>query len=181
MTSRRPFLADWRNAIRDSALPRTTKLVGLVLSTYLDANGTAFPALTTLADGASLGRGCTAVKDAIERLEAVGLLEVDRRRGRLGWTYQAVIPRADVGLDPSGITRPAVGLAAAEIPREPSRKSHANRTEIPRLAVAESAESAESGTAGGAASLTLAATTACPECELEQGRHEDGCSLAVAV
>lgn len=161
----RPFLADWRNAIRDSGLPRTVKLVAHTLATYMNASGHAFPSLLTLATGASLGRGCTAVKAAIATLEDWGYLEVDRKRGRFGWSYQAVIPRA------------AVGLAAVEIPREPSHKSHGNRREIPRPAVAESAESAERGTAADDAPGRARVTTAC-DCRTTTGNHQSWCRAA---
>jgi hypothetical protein len=126
------LVAHWRNVIRDSGLDRTAKLVALVLSTYMDAGGYAYPSLATLAEGANLGAGCTAVKDGLARIEAAGLLVINRRRGRFGWSYQALIPRA------------VVGLEAAEIPRGSTSKSHADRTEIPRPGVAESDESAES-------------------------------------
>ncbi len=139
--------AHWRNLLRDPSLPRTAKTVGWCLSTYMDASGFAFPSLLTLAIDCGLGRGCTAVKDAITTLEAEGLLQVDRNRGRRGWTFQALIPRGAVGFSGGEILRPAVGLNGSDgskIPRGADAKSHGTAAEIPRPAVGESAESAES-------------------------------------
>src|SRR4051812_32384832 len=99
----RSTLADWRDALRDSDLDRTAKLVGLVLSTYMNGSCIAWPSKITLAKGASLGRADqkdnTAVGNAIDRMEAAGLLDVERRRGRRGFVYTGVIPRPGVGLE----------------------------------------------------------------------------------
>jgi hypothetical protein len=126
--SRRSFAVEWNDAVRDSDLRTTVKAVAWALRSYMSADGYAYPALVTLAAGASLGRGCTSTKAAILELEAAGFLLVDRKRGRFGWRYQALIPRA------------AVGLQDELIPREPNAKSHGNRPEIPRAAVAEVVE-----------------------------------------
>lgn len=164
----RPFMGQWRNELRDSDVPRTAKLVGHTLATYMDASGAAYPALLTLANGASLGRGCTAVKAGIEDLEDAGLLEVDRKRGRIGWTFQAVIPRA------------AVGLEAVEIPREPNRKSHGKRAKIPRLAVGECAESAECVTTPEQAHPSGARLSVVCECGTGEGNHASWCEAVAS-
>jgi hypothetical protein len=139
-----PLVAHWRNAVRDSDLDRTAKLVALVLSTYMDHTGAAWPAKTTIARGASLGRvgqkGNTAVDSAIDRLEAAGLLVVDRRRGRRGFLYGAAIPRDGEGFESHVATRDNGG----QIPRGWDAKSLAEYAEIPRPGEGESAESAES-------------------------------------
>jgi hypothetical protein len=149
------LVVHWRNTLRDCELDRTAKLVGFVLSTYMDARGVAWPAKTELARGASLGRnpgerkGNTAVDGAINRLEAAGLLVVDRKRGRRGFVYGAAIPRyaegfkshADARDNGYEIPRGHVGLEGLEIPRGTDAKSHAERAEIPRPGVGESVES----------------------------------------
>jgi hypothetical protein len=134
----------WRNALRDSELDRTAKLVGFVLSTYMDGRGAAWPAKTTLAEVASLGRegqkGNTAVDTAIDRLEGAGLLVVDRRRGRRGFLYTAVIPRADGGFD-SLESLATAGDNGVVNPSRNGAKSLADSTEIPRPGEGESVES----------------------------------------
>lgn len=144
------LVVHWRNTLRDSDLDRTAKLVGFVLSTYMDGRGVAWCSKTTIARGASLGhnpgdnpgqrRGNTAVDAAIDRLEASELLIVDRKRGRRGFTYGAAIPRRAEGFKSHADARDN----GVEIPRGWDAKSHAELAEIPRHAVGESAESAES-------------------------------------
>ncbi len=134
----RPFVVEWRDAIRDSDLPRTTKLVAHTLATYMTIDGTTgpeswrTPSIVTLARGASLGRknqkDNTAVKDAIARLEVHGLLEVDRRRGQRGWIYEARIPRAAEGLNPPW----GRGIDGKRIPRADGNESPALASGIPR-------------------------------------------------
>ena len=82
--------AVWRDALRDSDLDKAAKIVGFVLSTYLNAQGRAFPSTETLADGASISR--RSVSPAIERLERHGFLSVTRSRSRRGNRYQITLP-----------------------------------------------------------------------------------------
>lgn len=82
--------AAWRDALRDSPLDKSAKLVGLVLSTFLNGKGRAFPSLETLADGASVSR--RTVWAAIARLELHGFLSVTRSRGRQSHRYLATLP-----------------------------------------------------------------------------------------
>lgn len=89
MISELSIPAVFRNAIRDSDLDRTAKLVAFTLSTYMDSQGSAFPSKATLAAGASLGRGKRAVDAAIDRLEAHGFIEISRSRGGNSNTYSA--------------------------------------------------------------------------------------------
>jgi hypothetical protein len=134
----------WRDALRDSDLDRTAKLVGFVLSTYMDGRGVAYPAKTTLAEGASLGRegqkGNTAVDTAIDRLEASGLLVVDRKRGRRGFLYTAVIPRGDGAFD-SLESLATAGDNGVVNPSRNGARSLADSSEIPRPGEGESVES----------------------------------------
>jgi len=75
--SAKPFVADWRDAVRDSSLRSSVKCVALVLSTYYPD---VWPSITTLSRGASVARRSTLA--AIEKLERVGFLDVRRGRGR---------------------------------------------------------------------------------------------------
>jgi hypothetical protein len=82
----------WRNAIRDSDLDRTAKLVAYTISTYMNGAGEAFPGKGTIAVGAGLGKGRRAVDHAIDRIEAAGFLEVERSKGRRSFHYRATRP-----------------------------------------------------------------------------------------
>jgi hypothetical protein len=145
------LVVHWRNTLRDCDLDRTAKLVGFVISTYMDGAGVARVGKTTIAKGASLGhnpgnnpgqrRGNTAVDTAVDRLEAAGLLIVDRpakRAGRRGFVYGAAIPRYAVELKSHADAR----NNGYEIPRGHDAKSLAEVAGIPRPGVGESAESA---------------------------------------
>lgn len=148
MSNGRSVVVHWRNVIRDDPdLDRTASHVAHVLATYMDADGVADGvAKTTIARGAKLGRpdqkGNTAVDRALERLEAAGLLLINRSRGRRGYLYAAVIPRPDEGLARSK------SLAQTrdngyEIPRGADAKSLADRRQIPRPGVGEREEREE--------------------------------------
>jgi Helix-turn-helix domain len=91
----RTFLAKWRNAVRDSELlDSSAKLTALTLSTYMDKDGLAWPAKTTLATKAGLG--ARTIDRAIAKLETFNFLLVDHATGyrRGGNTYRAVIPNS---------------------------------------------------------------------------------------
>jgi hypothetical protein len=90
--SERAQLARWRDAIRDSNLDGTAKLVGFVISTWWDRNGNgAYPSKPTIAAAASL-RSPRAVDEAVHRLEAAGFLDVSRSKGRSSNRYSATLP-----------------------------------------------------------------------------------------
>jgi hypothetical protein len=84
-----PIWVVWQREVRDSTLDKTAKLVAHTLATFMDRDGVAWPSKDTLARGASLGSGRRAVDAAIDRLEAAGLLEVERTKGRRSFTYRA--------------------------------------------------------------------------------------------
>ena len=84
-----PLAGHWRNVLRDSEIDRTAKLVGFVISTYMDSHGVAYPSKATIAAGAGLGAGRRAVDAAVDRLEAAGLLEIERSKGRRPCVYRA--------------------------------------------------------------------------------------------
>jgi Helix-turn-helix domain len=85
-----PFVAKWRNAVRDSGMSSTTKLVGLVLSTYMSADGRCWPSKQTIADGCGLGSR-RSVDRAVDNLERAGLLAISRSKGHSSNGYQAVL------------------------------------------------------------------------------------------
>jgi hypothetical protein len=137
MSGRRSVSIRWRNAIRDSSLDRTAKLVAFVLSTFFNAAGYARVSKETLAAGGSVTD--RAVDSAINRIEEAGFLTVARSNGGNGWTneYFANIlqPGTPFPVRPRkrGTARHVAGNAT---PLSGERRSH------------ESAESAESGNGG---------------------------------
>jgi hypothetical protein len=81
---RKSAVAVWRDAVRDSGLDSTAKLVAFCLSTYFDVSGRTYggrysPSRTTLARGCSLSD--RAVDAALVRIEASGFLTVERTTG----------------------------------------------------------------------------------------------------
>ena len=84
--------AVWRDAIRDSDLAPTPKLVAYTLSTYMSADGAAYPSRALLAKGASLGSGLRSVDGAIRELELTGFLDnsSDRAAERVTVTKRAL-------------------------------------------------------------------------------------------
>jgi hypothetical protein len=82
----------WKLAIRASSLDATAKYVALMLDTWMDSAGKAWPSRKSIATGASLS--VDAVDKAIRRLEAAGFLLVSRTKGRRANSYQAV-PQPD--------------------------------------------------------------------------------------
>jgi hypothetical protein len=173
-------MAEWANAVRDSGLDSTSKHVAHVLRTYMTADGLTghddrhpSPALVTIAAGMGLSaryKGNNAVKHAIDRLEAAGLLLVERRRGRRGFRYKAVIPDACAPLTGQGIPRHGAGFVGAEsrtgppvIPHETTRKS---RTPVRANGLESVRESGRDSVA--ADGLGLAAATTPSREEIEQ-------------
>ena len=94
----------WRLELRAAELDPTAKLVGFTLSTYMDGAGRACVSRSTLAAGCGLADVST-IKRAVHRLEAAGLLGVDRggHQQHLPSRYQA---RSNGGYSaPPGISR----------------------------------------------------------------------------
>ena len=87
-----PYVAKWRNAVRDSKLDATAKLTALTLSTFLTVDGAGYPSQSLLAAGASISR--RSVGKAIDRLELASFLAIERSKGRSSHDYKAVIPTA---------------------------------------------------------------------------------------
>src|SRR5581483_8217451 len=158
----RSLLADWRDAIRDSGLTRTEKLVGLTLSTYMSAEGRAYPSKETLARGCSLSD--RAVDRAVDVLEAAEFLEVRRTRGGNGRSnlYIAALPekRTENRAWPS---RERVSPSRERGSSNGVRRSH------------ESAESARSSALGADSPSTGDAPAPCEECGIGGGYHASDC------
>jgi hypothetical protein len=90
VSGRKPLVAVWRDAVCDSGLDRTAKLVALSLSTFMNGSGAAYPSRATIGRRASLSdRG---VDGALDRLEAAGFLAIERSRGRTSHRYGATLP-----------------------------------------------------------------------------------------
>jgi hypothetical protein len=148
VSGRKPLLGVWRDAICESELRSTTKLVALVLTRYMSASGYAFPGRATIATSASLT--VRAVDSAIEKLELAGFLAVEppresvttkrgvvwRRRGGNSITnkYQATLPET------ANVVRTSEWKRANETTLNSER--HAPNSE---RGSHESVESAESG------------------------------------
>lgn len=67
-------------ALRDPSLSITRKVVGWSLSTYMSHDGIAWPSVASIAAGAGICE--RSARRALRDLEAVGLLEVQQRRGK---------------------------------------------------------------------------------------------------
>jgi hypothetical protein len=85
----------WRIAVRESELDANAKAVALVLDTYMDGRGFAWPSRKTIAQSSSLH--IDTVDRALRRIEKAGLLLVVRSPGRASNRYQATIPNSPVG------------------------------------------------------------------------------------
>lgn len=97
----------WRQAILAAELPSTTKLVLLVISTYMNDHGTgAFPTTKTIAANAGVSERavCTHIKKAKE----AGFLRVDRHGfGGQKWArneYQISFPIQPKGTEPVSVS-----------------------------------------------------------------------------
>ena len=101
-----PHVMVWRNALRDSEVDQTAKLLGFVLSTYLTSeglaghNGRPAPSRETLARG--VGVSIRTVDRRLDDLEAAGFLDIERAVGgqRKTNTYTATIPNGDTAVSP---------------------------------------------------------------------------------
>jgi hypothetical protein len=158
--------AVWRDAVRDSQLDRTAKLVALVLSTYFNARAVAWPSRGTLARGASVSD--RAVDSALARLEHAGFLLIERTTGGRQITnrYLALLPETANELRRSEWERANGATQTA--------KRSALNSEHPSQ---ESAESAESGALDAAAAFEGAAAGArgvCVGCGEEKRLALDG-------
>jgi hypothetical protein len=97
----RPFLIEWRTALRNSDLTWKAKLVGFVLSTHMDSDGgSCFPAVPTVGREASMSE--RSVQAGLRELERAGLVVTGQRGGRhhgggyASNTYRARLPEVKV-------------------------------------------------------------------------------------
>jgi hypothetical protein len=82
----------WRIAVCESDIDLTAKYVALVLDTFMDKRGFAWPSQETLA--ARSGVDARTVRRVMTRLEQAGFLIVVHSRGRHSNRYQAIHPNA---------------------------------------------------------------------------------------
>jgi hypothetical protein len=87
---RRGYVIAWRETIRDSELSPTAKLVGFVLSTYMNAKGEAHPSKATLARGASVS--VPTIKRTLRELDRGKYLTIATSGGRFSNWYRAAFP-----------------------------------------------------------------------------------------
>jgi len=149
---RKSLLAVWRDLVCESEqIGPTPKLVALVLSTFMNGRGYAYPSQEAIAAKASLS--ARTVRDATAPLEDDGLLDVDRSVGRSSHGYQATLPPTANALRRSEW---AAALGTPEAPSGSAQPDHAANPEAddtnpetdaanPEAPSGESAESAESG------------------------------------
>ena len=92
MSPAKPLVGVWRDSLRDSAVDSSSKLVGLVLSTYMNGRGYARPGRVTLARGCSITT--RTVETCVRKLETAGFLIVEWSVGGRSQTnvYQAHLP-----------------------------------------------------------------------------------------
>jgi len=90
---KKSLVAVWRDSLRDSTLDELAKLVGFVLSTYMNASGYARPGRVALARGCSTG--VRTVERRVRVLEDAGFLVVEWSVGGRSYTnaYRAVLPQ----------------------------------------------------------------------------------------
>ena len=144
----RSFLLDWRNRLRDTkrpALDVSAKAVGFVLSTYANADGSCFPGLEKIGDGASLSSKSAGL--AVSRLQRAGFIEVQRSKGRGSHRYKLVTPKEVPGSErpntasTSGLTTPQPGSW-----QPPTRKLTPANTEAASHESEERKRTTEGGT-----------------------------------
>jgi hypothetical protein len=156
----------WRNAIRDSELDRTAKLVAFVISTYLNGAGTAYPAKDTIARGAGLGSGRRSVDQAVDRIEQAGYLEVTRSKGRRSFFYRATLPNlaADATLNLAGdaTLEKGANVASDDSQRRTNEQptSHGVRSNVARAATEVGSKANLKRAEGGARDSQSAAASA---------------------
>ncbi len=128
-------LFTWRSAIASSDLSPTTTLVAYGLSLHMnERGGSAWPALTTIAQETRLG--LSTVRRAVRDLESRGWLRVRMGAGAGGTRGRTNVYEATV---PGATENPP---AAGEIPGAPATETRPLTTENPPAAGAESVKRA---------------------------------------
>lgn len=80
----------WRDAVRDSNLDPTAKLIAYTVSTFMNGTGSCYPRKLLIA--VRCGRSVRTVDRAIRRIELAGYLVVGRSLGRTSNRYEATLP-----------------------------------------------------------------------------------------
>jgi hypothetical protein len=124
---------DWRIAVCRSDLDPTAKYVALVLDTWMDKRGFAWPSVESIAERCGLGE--RTVRRALRRLEEADLLLTVHSRGRFSNRYRAIRPnpvacdrveseptRSPETLQPGHTRSPTRSPVAGEAVKKPSRK-----------------------------------------------------------
>jgi hypothetical protein len=89
--TRRPGIAVWLDAVRDSDLDRTAVLTAAMLATWMGRKGMAWPSRQTIANACRF-RSLRTVDGALNRLEKSGYLRVEHSRGRTPNRYYIALP-----------------------------------------------------------------------------------------
>jgi hypothetical protein len=85
------LLTEWRDAVVvDQRLDTTSTAVALVLSTFMNGDGVAWPSRETIGAGAKL-KSVRSVDRAIGIIESAGLLAIERSKGRRSHRYRATV------------------------------------------------------------------------------------------
>jgi hypothetical protein len=98
------FRTLWTQAVGDSDLHATTKLVGYALATWMDVDGHCWPSLAAISRRASLKN--SAVCDHLNKLADAGLLRRDKGPGH-STRYQGLSATADKGVRQDGVVSPS--------------------------------------------------------------------------
>lgn len=132
----------FQRAVRELPASQLVKLVGLILATFMDRDGVAWPSMDALARCA----GCAprSVRRALRQLEAAGLLVCERSPGRRPNRYRASVPNPDTAVSglaegqPGHWTQPTRTLGASnpdtagapEVPEGSKEVAGASDTEL---------------------------------------------------
>lgn len=164
--SDRPLLFAWQQAIRESDLTPTERLVALMLSTWMQIDGTgAHPGISKLCAATGRRRRDT-VTAALATLERKGYLECVHRGGLNAGasSYVARLPLDTPGAQVAGHATCLAGddaCPALDTSAHPAgHLSGVSRTQDQPRARAHARERG-----------------VCPECEIGGGSHVEGCSL----
>jgi DNA-binding transcriptional MocR family regulator len=93
----------WTLLVRDTQMPRLSKLLAFTLSTYMNADGQCYPGVTSLTSDLCASR--RSVQLALRDLEARGLIKTSPRKGTSN-IYQATIEGRTIVRTPAHQTTP---------------------------------------------------------------------------
>jgi hypothetical protein len=157
----RSFLAGWRDAVADSNLGPSPKLVAFVLTTWMSGKGVCWPSKGLIAHRSSLSE--RTVYTATRELEGHGFLSINWSRGHSSHTYTATMPNQATT---AGSTRQMVHADLA------------NDDTNPATVAWESSESCERAAAASRHRDARNKKDVCPDCHLGGGHHATDCNHA---